>query len=415
MFLRTYIKCGKWNNKLLIPIVFPTFAFIRRYLREIFLYEKRIKPFYEIFFNYLSMSICGIIYLFVYFKSKSELINDKHTDNLTNNSILNMNVLKIKMIEEKKSKKRRTKKIFLFLASFILLSLGYVFQIIKNDNIEFQFRQNIAVLIIIFYLCIFSKLILKFTMKIHQIISIIIIGLCLSVCFIQALIHLYKQGKLTTDVIKSSIIYFGVMQFFFILGDVLSKRYLDNYEGSPYLFIFKIGIIGLIITIIIGIILSINNHESDLLELIKFCFSDKFFLILIDILCGTCFLIGLYLTLYYFTPFQFIISETITEFCETLLKLIEVKFNDDPSDDKYYSNEQIITFPFLYIFIFLGVIVFNEIIILSCFNLNENTREEIDRRQSLESIIDVEENEINEEYDDGGIILNKNVNMNTVN
>ena len=181
MCLSAYIKCGKWNNKLFIPIVFPTFAFIRRYLREIFLYEKRIKPFYEKFFNYLSMTICGIIYLIVYFNSKSELINDKHTDNLTNKNIINMNVSKIKMIEEKKSKKRRTKKIFLFLASFILLSIGYVLQIKKDDKIEFQFRQNIAVLFIIFYLWIFSKLILKFTMKIHQFISIIIIGLCLSV------------------------------------------------------------------------------------------------------------------------------------------------------------------------------------------------------------------------------------------
>ena len=109
------------------------------------------------------MSICGIIYLIVYYNSKSELINDKNTDNLTNNNIINMNVNKIKMIEEKKNKKRRTKKILYFFISFIVLSLGYLFQSI-DDHIEFQFRENIAVLFNIIYLWIFSKIILKFTM-----------------------------------------------------------------------------------------------------------------------------------------------------------------------------------------------------------------------------------------------------------
>ena len=129
-----YIKCGNWNNKLLIPILFPAFAFVRRFVRERSLIE--IKPFYGIFFNYLSMSICGIIYLIVYYNSKSELINDKKTDNLINNNIINMNVNKIKMIEEKKNKKRRTKKILYFFVSFIVLFIGYFFQS-TDDNIEF--------------------------------------------------------------------------------------------------------------------------------------------------------------------------------------------------------------------------------------------------------------------------------------
>ena len=263
MCLSAYIKCGNWNNKLLIPILFPAFAFVRRFVRERSSIE--IKPFYGIFFNYLSMSICGIIYLIVYYNSKSELINDKNTDNLTNNNIINMNVNKIKMIEEKKNKKRRTKKILYFFVSFIVLFIGYSFQCTDDDKIEFQFRENIAVLFNIIYLWIFSKIILKFTMKIHQFISIIIIGLCLSVFFIQTLIY----RKLSSDYIKKSLIYFGVMNAFFIFGDVWTKKYLDNYEKSPYLFIFQIGIIGLIIIIIYGIIDSIINQQSYLLYLIK--------------------------------------------------------------------------------------------------------------------------------------------------
>ena len=113
-------------------------------------------------------------------------------------------------------------------------------------------------------------------MKIHQIISIIIIGLCLSVFFIQTII--YK--KLSADNIIHSFIYYGIMQFFFIFGDFWSEKYLDNYEESPFLFIFKIGIIGLMIIIIYSIIISIINRQSALLELINICFSGKYYFII---------------------------------------------------------------------------------------------------------------------------------------
>jgi hypothetical protein len=214
------------------------------------------------------------------------------------------------------------------------------------------------------------------------------------------------------------------MQLFFISGDVLGKRYLDNYEVSPYLFLFKIGIIGLIIIIIYDLIYKIIKHESNLIKVLEIFNKDNYYYMILDYLSGTLWLIGFWLTIYCLTPFHFIISETITEYCETVLKIIEVKSNEDKTDDKYYANEQIITFFILYIFIFFGVAVFNEIIIIGCCNLNKNTHVEIDRRQNLETLNNKEqneENEENEEYEDNEdngddpIILGDNYYLNTIN
>ena len=408
MSKRNCINFGKWNNKLLIPIIFPVFAFVRRYIRKYYIEPSSIKitNFYELFFNYISMSTCGIIYIFVYCNSKSEIVreslknNEIMIKNNTINSRITLNQYELEILEAKKNKKRKIKKNIYFSISFLLLSVGYIIQSVsklEQAKIEDQFRQNIAVLFIILYLCLFSKIILKSTMTYHQIISIIVIGVCLIVFFIQTII--YKQ-QLTKDIIIQNIIYFLSIQLFFISGDVLGKRYLDNYEVSPYWFLFKIGFFGLLIIIIYDFIYRIIKHESNLVELFGIFNKNNYYYFILDNLSGTLWLVGFWLTIYYLTPFHFIISETITEFCETVLKIIEVKSNEDETDDKYYTNEQIITFFILYIFIFFGVAVFNEIIIIGCCNLNKNTHEEIDRRQSLETIKNKELNEENEENEE---------------
>ena len=50
-----------WNKKLLIPILFPLFVFIRRFER-INIKDFNPTSFFQIFANFESMNICGIFY-----------------------------------------------------------------------------------------------------------------------------------------------------------------------------------------------------------------------------------------------------------------------------------------------------------------------------------------------------------------
>jgi len=174
-------------------------------------------------------------------------------------------------------------------------------------------------------------------------------------------------------------VYYGFMQLFYILSDVLGKKYLEKYNDNVYKFLLKIGFIGSIIIILIDLIA--NKGNSLIYEEFK---NNKILIVLLDILLGFPWILGLWLTLYIFNPFHFIILESLTELFGTISNLIEVKYNENKDDDEYYKFEQKICFYCLYPIIILGVLVFNEIIILKFCNFSYDTREEIMKRQLLE-------------------------------
>ena len=168
------------------------------------------------------------------------------------------------------------------------------------------------------------------------------------------------------------------MQFFYCLSDVLGKKYLITYIDHLYLFLFKIGIIGLIPMITFGIItLFINIDEKYQLFLIFN--STDIWINLLDLFFSFMFQLGLWLTIFYLTPCHYIIYESISNFLEIFLDKIEGSIGK-------YSNEEIITFYILYPILIFGTFVFNEIIILNIFGLNSNTTNEIILRGNMDDI-----------------------------
>ena len=385
------------NKKLLIPILFPLFVFIRR-LERINIKDFNPTSFFKIFANFASMTICVIFYLVSLYLSKSEKskINNLVFSTIKideKNEFINIekNNDNQFIIERRKSiknaKKIKWRKHFFFAGIFSLIFIANLIQylikeeLLKNNILEEQFRQNIAVLLEIIFLFCFSSLILKYnirSMKKHQIISLILIFVCLFVFSVLAIIY----TRLSFAGILINCVYYGFMQLFYILSDVLGKKYLEKYNDNVYKFLLKIGFIGSIIIILIDLIA--NKGNSLIYEEFK---NNKILIVLLDILLGFPWILGLWLTLYIFNPFHFIILESLTELFGTISNLIEVKYNENKDDDEYYKFEQKICFYCLYPIIILGVLVYNEIIILKFFNFSHDTREEIIERQ-LSEIVD---------------------------
>ena len=141
------------------------------------------------------------------------------------------------------------------------------------------------------------------------------------------------------------------------------------------------GIIGLIPICIYGfIVIFINIDEK--YTIFQHFSKISFGIYILDLFFSCLFEIGIWLTIYYFTPCHYIIFEAIADFLEIILN----KF--DKENKSEYTTGQHITFFILYPIIIFIVFVFNEIIILNFCNLNYNTKVKIMEREKIDSLVD---------------------------
>ena len=410
------ISLGILNKKLLIPFVFPIFIKVRRFIRD---EEYKIieNPFFKIFNTFLSFTICGFIYLIVLYKLKKEKEskneNDKKNDEtrtLSNSFLMIKNSsgyekesinLSIKeediennpIQEEQEEYKKiefRKKLFFILLITLfqlIPLSIKDIWR--KHSDLNMDYRQTIAVFFELLFLLIFSILFLNFQIYFHQIFSLSIIFLCL-------LIFLFGTIFFNHDNIKyvfKHICFFASCQIFFCLDNVLGKKYLNIYFDNIYLFLFKIGILGLIPILFYDIIVEIFFNDSNgnyhgiiiyFRELFKI--PKKIHLFLLDLIFGTIYEVSLWLTIYYFSPLHFIILEVLGEFIETSFNIIKPEWQNKDE----YPNKEIIIYYTLYPIVIFCVLVFNEIIILNFCGLNYNTRKGIMIRQKIDGVFEID-------------------------
>ena len=133
-------------------------------------------------------------------------------------------------------------------------------------------------------------------------------------------------NNITIADIILDIIYFTFLELFYCLSDVLGKKYLDLYKDNIYLFLFKIGIKGLIQILLFSTIIYffINKDLTDF-QIFQVFSQISFPLFLLDLLFCCLYEIGLWLTLYYYSPYHYIIYETL----DNLLEIIFIKFEKD--------------------------------------------------------------------------------------
>ena len=178
--------------------------------------------------------------------------------------------------------------------------------------------------------------------------------------------------------IIGGIFYFFCSDISYCLGNVLGKKYLNTYRDGVYLFLFKIGIVGIIPIIIYDIIAFSCGLDPKYHGVIQIIFVEgRIGEFLLNLFFCLLFEISLWLTIYNFSPCHFIILETLGDFCQIIISLIK-------GNNKNYDNKQIITFLILYPVIIVSVLVFNEIIILNFCRLNYNTKYYIMKREREE-------------------------------
>ena len=383
------IYCGKIQPRLIIIFIFPIFLQFSRIIRD----NDNSNGLFNVFKNNLGTAFCGIFYIIISinFRKKKKKTNKKNNSDCSSNTTLsgsssseeltqkrNLNTMlqierEIENQNIKAIKLQKQKQILPSLIISVCRLIGVCIKSLWIIDINKDLKYNIQNLIELLFLVIFSVIFLKFTVYSHQIVSIIIIAICLLVFFINTVIY----DHLGIIKILDEVIYYTSIQGFYCLSNVLGKIYLNKYFDNIYIFLLYVGLISLIPVIIAGIVfLFIDLGEK--FQIFQQFKKINIFYFFLDIFMTSLFQIGLWLTIYYFSPCHYIIFETIGNILDVTYTVIK--------DENYFKKNEQIFFVALYPIILFIVLVFNEIIILNFCGLNYNTKIEIMKRERLDTV-----------------------------
>jgi len=377
---------GTLQLKLIFPLLFPFFLKLRRFYRK----KNQINSnAFKGFNDFLSLTVCGVLYLIYKCRTRSLYKNLKKRKQLTTN-IINDNLMDVddqnndtssdfirKIFKKEKKeiqKKKRTKFYYIILISGFQI-LAVVIKNIWQKPINKILKLNMVILFQIIFIVIFSVIFLNFIIYFHQKLCLIIIFTCLFIFILESIIY----NEMTILEIFYHTIYFTFLELSYCLSDVLGKKYLDLYEDKIYLFLFKIGITGLIPILLISTIIFFINKDLQGFQLFQVFSQISIPLFLLDLFFCCLYEIGLWLTLYFYSPCHYIIYETLGN-------LLEIFFIKIEGDEDFYFKGELITFYILYPILLIIVLVFNEVIILNFCGLSYNTRKSIMERELLENL-----------------------------
>ena len=374
-----FIEFGILSYKLLLLLLHPIFNQIR-----VFETHKNTSPLYDSFTSSISYLSAGLVYLLIFRRSKNlkQSSNQKNTEGTA--VAENQKYIDNQMYIEKKKvlKERKIKELpLILLLSFINL-ISMIIETLAAKEIYETTTGSLGTLFYILFYVAFSKIILKSKTYNHQYFSLFIIIACLLIYLSIDIIQIGKTFNFVTFL--KSIVYFIVVYGLYSLYDVLTKKHFVIYSNIPYELMFYIGLFSLVLLIPLDFfvyIFNINIFGLDIIDQsIKLFSSSPIFILwfIFDIIVGFFWLGGIVLTLYYFTPCHFIISETL---CQFLTKIIGWIIKEKAERDEYYL---IIIHCFLYCIIFFSSLIYNEVLILKIWHLELNTFKYISIRQKIE-------------------------------
>ena len=373
-----FIEFGLCSYKLLIPLIYPIMYQIKK-----FGIQQEASFLYTVFMNIMSYFSAGLIYLIVLYRSKKKDTNEIDYNTNPNNSILssfqldNQIYFDRKIIKKKRISRKKLTIFFLALLNFVAL----LFENISLAKIDIDFYDNIDMLITIFFYVLFSKLILKTKIYKHQYVSFISITLCLLVFIIRNMI--LKKATMKKFII--SFFLYLVIFGLYALFDILTKIHFNIDLNVPYHFMFFIGFFSLIMLIPFELIYyfkfdgNVDFLGKSIIKEIIENFSSRshyFLLFIFDLFSGLIRLGGMTLTIYYFSPCHFVISQVLTQIITSSVNWIQ-------NPDEYTSADIVLSIV-LYVIIFIFSLIYNEVIIIKLCTLEENTTKYITIRETEE-------------------------------
>ena len=289
----------------------------------------------------------------------------------------------IRLVDLEKSTVRFKNKIksyvFLFLLSVLYFG-AYIYNYYVRHDILRLCRNSIGIIYEIIILYLLSVFILKEKYYKHHFLSVAIILASLTALFIIYSIKL-DDSKYS---IFNAFWYYLVHYVLYGTFNILIKKYFLVYFYSIYYVLLLIGafvcvpvllygIIAFFIDkdvsgIIIGFINNVNTVKSVFVFIV-----DLFFLFASNL--------GLFWTIYYFTPFHLIISEFFSELLGYYIHLIQFKNGTDIKQGNFlFGSNNIAIFSVIFFINFICSLIFNEIIILKFCNLEYYTKKYIKER-----------------------------------
>ena len=396
-----WIEFGEIDYKIIIPLIYPFLHHLR-----IYIHEDDKKPIFFLFTNFCGYLLGGIIVLIIKCRLKNysnklttdKIINENSLNEFLeqelteiNKSPVNIQVPTFKIRENQlnlnkkklKNKNKRYQYLYILLLDLIYLIPMILDALTSLDTSAFQFGTSSSISLFFFILfCILSvRIILGTKIYYHQIFSSIIIGINIIIVII---FYLFKIGLSEQTFIN--IIIIMIITLFFALFNAFEKRYYNKYMDSPYHLMFVIGLYGVILLLLYEaftiLIFGFDRDFNGIFYQIYENFQKHEYLYILiflgDILSAFILLSGITLTIYFLTPSHFIISESISQIITTFI---------------LSSKDYLLTFPvgiiilicFLFFFILLATLIYNEIIIINVCKLNKYTKKYINLRQLTDS------------------------------
>ena len=377
--MKKIIGLGIFSITIIYPLLYPLGQVFRNVTTTQFLYTAQ-KALMNSFLMYLSEILLGCINLC--YKCWS-LKSDKDI----RLSKVEVNNEFIFLEQQQEAKLKVSKRMYLYLFILCLFNLfAYCLPMIEMDdnnilNIQLNGELKFIKLLFISLLC---KLVLSHKLYRHQISAMVLI-------LIGMVINLSTLLILKINVIKhdETLKAIGLFLLCFIISSiqVVGEKYLFNkYKISPYDLMFYEGLFGVFfLSISEGFLydftcpnfISECNHYGhynitfDFITLFK---ENQYFFLLYIFLWLLC---NAYINyfgrqaVFYYSP----TTESISDALGGIVFYIYVRFTAPM--DSYIES----IIPFIgYFFIILGSLMYNEIIILYVFGLEENTMKEVSKR-----------------------------------
>lgn len=412
---------GECSWFLLFPIIAPLFTLLSFYILDIItdrLSAESVKTNYYglmLFLIFLSMIMGGCLEWISIFRVKKNLNleeqeqinNDSFSKESSKDSSIGINKVQIGMIKVKKKNKKQY--VFLKVALCALLDyLGYVVLLIITKSNYFLELMNTEIIgIQLFFLVLFTRLILKNKIYLHEIVSITSIIIGMLIILISTFTSFPNYIDLDTCFFYK---FFCLMlsPLSYSIGVVYEKKVMQTTEISPYKLLFYKGISGSILCFLANFVIqgSICPEGSSASAHILFCHSSQtwkeigqvfldgitILLILAIVISQFCYHFFYVLTNYYFSPCHTGASDMISSLSGWYALTLEFSKPEGPGG----RTETQGLFHFLhavgYIIIIMSILIYNEIIIFYVCGMEENTKIMIIQRGNRDASEAIEQN-----------------------
>ena len=348
-------------------------------------------PFFKLFVYDIGDFISIIPHILRKKKIKSKIENSNQNRAISKESI-EFIYTNIKTEKFEYNKNRILLHLFLISIFDFIAQISTVIYYLVKQKQQLEVKQanlNSMLIFNVFFLFIFSRILLHTPLYRHHYLSFIIFFICLIVLIVLDFLEIKSENK---DKIVISIIYLSIRIFgalLYSIEDVIAKIMFLYYYFSPYSLLLSKALIQLVYLIIFSIPFTFvkfkdeKGEEMLLFSMFGGIFENKIYILLYIIYLINSFFYNSinFLLIDEFSPNHSAIAKIFENFGIFLTNIITENIN---------SAHNLVTRIFMYIFLILGSFIYNEFLVINICGLGSNTKLFLEYKEKRElSLIDI--------------------------